>query len=132
MSQAEEQTDDYLVKYSTMEHVQDFTNDEECQERALEEVRDRLEDAGLDHLETRVGRKRCSADDCAEIHADMMVAAGNGFVRVIIEGNVYNAKDEEHAKSAMDQTLAEAINDLPRAHLSTQPVSENDDSVGAS
>lgn len=121
MSQAhEEQTDDYLVAFETLEHVQDFSTNEECQERALEKVTNKLEDEGLDHLDVRIGRQSCSADDCAEIHADMVIGAGNGMVRVVVEGRVYNAEDEDHAASAMGKMLSKGLDGTPRMHRRTQ------------
>jgi uncharacterized protein (UPF0212 family) len=118
----------YLVAMEAAWLVRDVEDIDDAIGVAISEAGKRLNQEDMDYVEVDVGGTGCPA--CGETFESAYVAADTALVGLLIEMEVFNAENTEHAQRIAKSEVGGALRDVPLKILDTIE-HEEDESGGA-
>ena len=101
----------YLVAMEAAWPVRDVDNIDDAIGVAVSSAGKRLNEKGLARVEVDVGATGCPA--CGEPFDSAFIAASTALVGLVLEMEVYNAENTEHAQRIAKSEVGGALRDVP-------------------
>lgn len=116
--------DDYRVVLEAAWQVRDVDEAEDAIGIAVSEAGRRLNDQDLAYVDVAVGFTTCPS--CGEAFDAALVAARTALVGLLLQMDVFNAENEEHAARIAESEVGGALRDVPIEVLEVEPLEEDE------
>jgi len=107
----------YLVAMEAAWLVHDVEDIDDAIGVAVSEAGKRLNDQGLEYVEVEVGATGCPA--CGEPFDSAFIAADTALVGLVLEMDIFNAENTEHAQRIAKSEVGGALRDVPLKVIET-------------
>jgi hypothetical protein len=101
----------YLVAMEAAWLVRDVEDIDDAIGVAVSEAGRRLNQQDLEYVEVEVGATGCPA--CGELFDSAYIAADTALVGLVLEIDIFNAENEEHAERIAKSEIGGALRDVP-------------------
>ena len=96
---------------------------------AVSESGRRLNEADKEYVDVEVGLTDCPA--CGEPFDSAFIAASTALVGLVLEIDIFNAENEEHATRIAKSEVGGALRDVPLEVIQTVETEEGDEAASA-
>jgi uncharacterized protein (UPF0212 family) len=115
----------YLVAMEAAWLVHDVEDIDDAIGVAVSEAGKRLNDQGLEYVEVEVGATGCPA--CGEPFDSAFIAADTALVGLVLEMDIFNAENTEHAQRIAKSEVGGALRDVPLKVIETFETEDDED-----
>lgn len=113
---------DYRVAMEAAWPVRDVDDPDDAVGVAISEAGKQLNEAGLEYVEVTVGWKSCPY--CEEEFDAVLVVAGSALVGILLDLEIYDVENDEHAARVAKSEVGGALTDIPLEVVEVLPVED--------